>query len=119
MANEQTTDETWRGVGRQFRALGESLAQAFRAAWGDEGSRQHLQDMQAGLEAMVNEIGQAINEAVASPEGQRMREEAERVAESARVTGKQAWQDARPHVLSALRQVGVELQKVISQLEEE
>ncbi len=32
MTNEQTTEETWREVGGQFQALGESLAQAFRTA---------------------------------------------------------------------------------------
>ncbi len=32
MTDEQTTAEPWREVGRQFQALGESLAQAFRTA---------------------------------------------------------------------------------------
>ena len=119
MTAEQTTQEPWREVGRQFQALGESLAQAFRTAWEDEDNREHLRDMQAGLEAMVGEIGQAIQEAGESPEGQKVRQEVERAAQSAQAAGEQAWQDIRPHLLSALRQVNAALQKMVGRLEEE
>jgi hypothetical protein len=117
VTEEQTTNKAWSKVGKQFQTLGESLAEAFRTAWEDEGSRQHLQEMQAGLEKMMSEIGQAIKETSESPEGQRAREEAKKATESARVAGAQAWRDARPHVLSALRSVDAELQKIISQME--
>jgi len=117
--DEQTTDESWHEVGRQFKALGESLATAFRTAWESEENRQHLESMKTGLEAMVNQVGQAIQEASASPQGQKVRVEVERAAESARAAGAQALQDARPHLLSALRQVNVELQKVINRLGQE
>jgi hypothetical protein len=117
MTEEQTTHEAWCEVGRQFQALGESLAEAFRTAWEDEGNRQHLREMQAGLEKMVDEIGQAIKEAGESPEGQKAREEAKKAAESAKAAGAKTWQDARPHVLFALRSVNAELQKIISQME--
>ena len=119
MMDEQATDEAWREVGRQFRVLGESLAQAFRAACADEGNRQHMLDLQAGLEAMVEKVGRAVDKAGASPAGQRARVETERAVESARAAGGQAWQDARPHVISALRQVSAELQKMATRLEEE
>ena len=117
MSEEQQAQDPWREVGQQFQALGESLAQAFRAAWEDEGNRQHLQEMQAGLSKMVDEIGAAIQEASESPEGQRVREEAEKAARSAHGAGKEAWQEARPHVVSALRKANAELQKVINNLE--
>lgn len=119
MTEQQTTSDPWREVGRQFQALGENLAQAFHAAWEDEETRQHVQELQAGLEAMVGEIGQAIKQAAGSPEGQRMGEGIKRAGQSARVAGGRAWQDAQPHVLAALRKLTVELQKMISQLEEE
>ena len=119
MTEEQTTQEAWREVGRQFQALGESLAKAFRTAWEDEENRQHLQDMQVGLEVMVEKIGQAIKEANASPEGQEVRREVHKAAESARAAGKQVLQEARPHLLSALHGVNAELQKILSRLEEE
>ena len=115
---EQTAEESWREVGRQFQALGESLATAFRAAWGSEENRQHLESMRIGLEAMVNNISQAIQETGASPEGQRVREEMERAAESARAAGERALQDARPHLLSALQWINAEMHKVIDRLDQ-
>jgi hypothetical protein len=117
MSEEKPTHDTWHQVGQQFQTLGESLAEVIRAAWEDEGNRQHMQEMWAGLEKMVNEVGQAIKEASESPEGQRAREEAKKAAQSAKAAGTKAWQDARPHVLSALRSVDTELQKVINQME--
>jgi len=118
MTQEQTTPDPWREVGRQFQSLGESLAQAFRTAWEDEENRQQLRDMQAGLEAMVDEIGQAIKEANESPQGQQARREVEKVAQSVRAAGGKAWQETQPHLLSALRQVNAELQKIITRMEE-
>jgi hypothetical protein len=110
MSEEKPTNDAWHQVGKQFQALGESLAEAFRTAWEDEETRQRAQDMQAGLEKMVDDIGQAIKEASESPE-------AKKATESAKAAGSKAWQDARPHVLSALRSVDTELQKVISKME--
>jgi len=117
MSEEQTTNKSWSKVGEQFQALGQSLAEAFRAAWKDEGNRQHLQDLQAGLEKMADDVGRAVREASESPEGQKVREEAKKAAGSARAAGESAWQDSRPHVLSALRSVDAELQKIISRME--
>jgi len=119
MTNEQTTEEAWREVGGQFQALGESLATAFRIAWESEENRQHLRDMQASLEAMVGEIGRAIKEASVSPEGRKVGQEAQKAAASARAAGGRAWQEAQPHLLSALRQANTELQKMIGRLEEQ
>ncbi len=116
---EQTSDDTWREIGRQFQALGENLATAFRAAWEDEDNRRRLREVQAGLEAITKQVGQAIEEAAMSPKGQRVRQEVEKAADSAHAAGKQAWQDARPHVVAALRQVIAELEKMASRMEEQ
>jgi hypothetical protein len=116
---KQTAEEAWREVGSQFQTLGDSLAQAFRTAWGSEENRRHVQNMKDGLEAMVDKVGQAISEASASPEAKRFRGEAEKAAESLRAAGEQTWQDARPHLLSALSQVNAELQKMIGRMEAE
>lgn len=118
MTDEQMTKEAWREVGRQFQVLGESLATAFRAVWEGEENREHLQDMKSGLEAMVNKVGQVIKEASESPEAQKVREEAEKAATSARAAGGQALQDTRPHLLAALRQMNAELQRIIGRLEQ-
>lgn len=117
MSEKKEADQAWSEVGQQFKALGESLAQAFRSAWENEENRQHLQSMQRGLESMVDDIGRVINEASASPEAQKTRAEAEKAVESARVAGEKALEDAKPHFLSAMRQVDAELQKLITRLE--
>ena len=130
MTDEQTTGQTeetqgappgdaWREVGQQFKALGQSLASAFRAAWESEESRQHVQQLQAGLEAMANEVGQAAKDMAASAEGQKVKGEVEKAAESARLAGEKALQDAQPHLLAALNRVNAELQQMINRLEAE
>ncbi len=111
--------DAWHDVGKQFEALGQSLATAFRTAWESEENRKRMKGMQAGLEAMVNEVGKAIRETSESPEGQQARAEAHKAAQSLRTAGQQTWQEARPHLVSALHQVNAELQKMISQLEQE
>jgi hypothetical protein len=118
-ASAQGMEESWQEVGRQFQALGESLARAFRTAWESEENRQDLDSVKSGLESLVDSIGQAIQEAGTLPEGQRMREEAERAVKSARVAGEKALQDARPHLLSALEWMNEEMQKIIGRLEQE
>jgi hypothetical protein len=117
MSDEQTTQESWREVGDQFKALGESLSRAFRTAWESEENRQHLVSIKSGLKAMVDQVGQALEDASASPEGQQVRREAERAVESARAAGGKALEEARPHVLSAVRQINAELEKWIRGME--
>jgi len=118
VTEKQTTDEAWREVGRQFQTLGESLAEAFRTAWGSEENRRHVQNMQEGLEAMIEQVGQAIKEANTLSEAQKIRSEAEKATESLCTAGEQTWQEVRPHLLSALEQINAELQKMISRLQE-
>jgi ElaB/YqjD/DUF883 family membrane-anchored ribosome-binding protein len=117
MSDEQTTQESWREVGDQFKALGESLSRAFSTAWESEENRQHLESIKSGLKAMVDQVGQALEDAGTSPEGQQVRREAERAVESARVAGEKALEEARPHVLSAVRQINAELEKWIRGME--
>ena len=118
MSEEHSTDrEAWSEVGEQFRALGETIAQALRATWGREETRQHVAGLQAGLEGLVSNVEGAISGFSESSEGQHVRAEAKKAAGSARVAGEKAWEDAQPHILSALRQVNDELRKVTSRLE--
>lgn len=116
---QQPAGEAWREVGQQFKALGESLATALRAAWHSEENRRQLQEMQAGLEAMAEEVNRAVKETVASPKAQKVKSEVGRAAGSARSAGEKALQEARPHLLSALQQVNAEVQKIIRRLEED
>ena len=116
---QQSSTESWHEVGQQFKALGISLAAAFRVGWEDEGNRRHMKAMKEGLETMASEINQAIKQAAATQEAQHVREHAQQAAESARVAGEKAFQEGRPHLLAALRQVDAELRKMIANLEEE
>lgn len=119
MSDENPTPEqTWREVGNQFRALGESLAQAFRTTWQSEENRQYLQELRGGLEGLADSVGRVVQEASRSPEAQRAEDELRKAAQSAQVAGRQAWQDAEPHLLSALQQANAELQKIIDRMEQ-
>lgn len=116
---KQTVDETWAEVGRQFQALGESLATAFRTAWESEENRQHLENMRTGLESMVQDIDQAVREASASSEAQQARSDMEKMATSARAAAEKGLQDVQPHLLSALEWINVEMQGLIDRLRQE
>ncbi len=119
MSDEQSAEQgTWRDVGDQFKTLGDRLAAALRATFDNEETRQSLREMQTGLESMVKTVGRAINEAGATPEAQRVRDEARKAAASAREAGQEAWQDAQPHLLAALRKANAELEKVVARMEE-
>lgn len=114
---DQPTQEAWREVGTRLEALGKSLGRAIRAVWEREDTQQHVESMQDGLQKMADEIDRAISEASKSAEGSKLRQEAEKAAESARVAGEHTWQDARPHLLSALTRINAELEQVIGRLE--
>jgi len=120
-AEEQTktTDDVWREVGTQFEALGKSLGQAFRSTWESEETQRQLESIREGLEKAAQQIDQGVKKATASPEAQKLRGEAEKAAESLQVASEKAWQDAQPHLLSALTQFNAELQKMIERLQQQ
>jgi hypothetical protein len=109
-------EENWQEVGRQFQVLGESLAQAVRTAWEKEENRQRVSEMRTGLEAMVRDIGKAIDESASSPQGQQLKEEAKRAAAALRSAGEQTAQEVRPQLLNALEKVNEELKNLIEKM---
>jgi len=117
-AQEQSTEEAWREVGRQFEALGESLSRAVRAAWEREETQQHVRSMQDGLEKMAHTIEHAVKEAGDSEQGKKLRTEAGKTAETLRAAGEQTWQEARPQLLAALKRMNAELQRFTESLEQ-
>jgi len=114
--NTESKSDNWQEVGQQFQALGESLAQAVRSAWEHEETQRRVQEMRAGLEAMANEVGQAINETANSPQGRKVRQEAERTASSVRSATEQTVQEVRPQLINALEQLNSELQRLVDRL---
>jgi hypothetical protein len=115
----KTPGGNWEDVGRHFQALGDSLAAAFRTAWENEENRPQMQNMKSGLEEMVNQVSQAIKDSAASPAGQQVRSEAKKVASTLRTAGEQTAQEVKPHLLTALRQIEAELQKLIDRMEQQ
>jgi predicted component of type VI protein secretion system len=109
--------DAWQEVGRQFQALGEGLAAAFRAAWDHPDTQRRMQEMKTGVESMMQEVGQALKETTESPEVQRVRAEAEKAAESVRASGEQVVQEVQPHLVAALQQVNEELQRLIERMQ--
>ncbi len=116
---EESAAAAWEEVGRQFKNLGESLASAFRAAWENEDTRRQVQLLESSLKSAAQEIEKGVQNAADSPEGQKVRAEAQRAATSAQTAGKKAAEDLRPHLMIALRQVNSELQKLLERMESE
>lgn len=108
--------DAWDEVGRQFQALGASLAQALRTAWSDEENRRRVQEMQSGLESMVREVGDAINDTASSPEGQKLQQDAKRAAEDLVDAGEKTVQEVRPHLMRALEQLNDEMTRLVDRL---
>ncbi len=112
-----SSEASWQEVGRQFQAMGESLAQAMRAAWENEETQRRVQEMRVGLESMARDVGKAVEDTANSPQGQRIRQEAEHTAESLRSATEQTVQEVRPQLINALQQLNEELQKLINRIE--
>ena len=111
--------DAWRELGEQFQELGKSLATAIRNTMETEDNRKRLQSLEAGLKSMANDVAKAIEQAAESPEGQKVRQEIEKTAKTARVTSQQALEEARPQIAAALRQVNEELQKLTRRMEQD
>ncbi|HEX9017540.1 MAG TPA: hypothetical protein VF806_00030, partial [Anaerolineaceae bacterium] len=105
----QTTEtpkgDNWQEVGRQLQELGYSLADAVRAAWAHEETQRRLQEMRTGLESIAHEVGKAIDDTAQSPQGQRVRQNAERAAGTLRDATEQTVQEVRPQLITALEEL--------------
>jgi len=115
-SSQNRGSENWREVGDSFRSLGESLVAALRQTWENEEVRQQLQK---GVDALAEGINRAAKEATESDHAKQAREEMGKAAQSAQAAGAQALRDAKPHIVASMRQLGVELQKLLDRLEKE
>lgn len=112
----QPVGESWKEVGHQFEALGLSLAQAFRSAWSNIETKTEAQQVKDSLETMVREVGAAIEDTAKAPEGQKVKEDAKRTAETLRTAGAKTYNGARPQIISALQKANEELKKLLDKL---
>jgi len=111
--------EAWKEVGNQFAALGAGLAAAFRTGWRNEESRRHLKEMKGGLESLVNELGAAIRESAATPEAQKVKDEAGRAMGTFRSAGEKTVQEIRPKITTALNDLNEEVRKLAGRAKRE
>ncbi len=115
---QSTAQEAWRNVGEQMKTLGQSLSAALRLAWEDEAFQQHKEAIQQGFENLAKEVSRAIEDGIQSSEVKQARQHAEKVMEDVRSAGEQTIQEARPHLVSALRRLTNELEAIIETLEQ-
>ncbi|HEY3291466.1 MAG TPA: hypothetical protein VGK87_15150 [Anaerolineae bacterium] len=113
----RNSSEAWQEVGKQFQTMGESLATAFRTAWNDEQNRKKMQEMRTGLEAMLHDVGKALDETARSPQMQQAKSEAQKTAESLKMATEHTAQELRPLILDALRKLNNELERFVARME--
>ncbi len=114
---KHNAEESWQEVGRQFETLGSTLAQAFRTTWNNVETSTEAQQVKQGLESMLRQVGQAVEDAAKTPDAQKVKEETKKAVESLRVAGEQTVEEARPQILNALRKMNEELQKFIERMD--
>jgi hypothetical protein len=111
--------DSWKEVGKQFADLGRSVGTAIQALWSNEQTQKQVKEVKAGLETMVSEVNTAVGKVSSTPEAQKIKQEAVKAAHSAKAAGEQTVQEVRPQLLSALRTLNDEMQRLIDKLEAE
>ncbi|GAB4434623.1 MAG: hypothetical protein Kow0031_16360 [Anaerolineae bacterium] len=123
--NEQTNQQStppppdpWQEVGRQFSALGESLAAAFSTTLNNPETRRTVEKMKTELNAAVEQLSQKATEVHQSEEAQKMQAEFQKAAHTAQEKGQEIYSQVQPELVSALRTVSAEFEKLIRHMEQ-
>lgn len=94
----------------EFRSLGENLVNTLRSAW-DSPERQRLQkELESGLNELGSTIRREAEHIKQSPTGQQLRSDVEDLGQ--RVRSGEAEAKLREELLSALKMINTELEKV-------
>jgi hypothetical protein len=115
--SDASAGEAWEEVGQRFQSLGESLAAAFKSTWENEETQAQWEKVKVDVDAAVNDIGRAAQEAAATEEAQKAKAEAYKTAEAAQQAGQEAMDEVKPHLLAAFRKIRTELDKAIEGME--
>jgi len=107
----------WEEVGKQFEALGKSIAGAFGAAWQDPNNRTELEKIKASIKQMADDVENAVSQAANSEKGQQIKTDVEKAAQSLAESARETYDEVKPQVTSALKQVGDELTKLVNKFE--
>jgi hypothetical protein len=98
----------------EFRRLGENLRNTLHSAWESEERKELMQEIEGGLKALSETVEKAVNEAVESPTGKRVRSDIEDLGE--RVRSGEIKQELRDEWIKVMRRVNEEIEKVIDDL---
>jgi hypothetical protein len=114
--SEQQTQPPEGNLTAELRELGRNLTEILRAAW-DQPERKRLQqEIANGLNELGNTVREETNKFSDSPTGQRLRTEAETVAQ--RVRSGEVEIRARQELLNALQIANQQIQRAIDKLSE-
>jgi myo-inositol-1-phosphate synthase len=119
MEDEKTTQES-PAVGEfsdELRRLGKQMGEAVKAAWESETSRNAQAQLRDGLAAMTRQLEEAARKVQASEETHRLRQQAERVVESARASD--VAEEMRQGLLTGLRDLNAALEKAVDRLRDD
>ena len=110
------TTDAWKDVEKRFTALSESLVSAVRTAWQDEESQRAINEMESGLRSLASDVAAVVDEAAKSPEGKKLRVEAERTARAVQEASQQVVKDTRPQVARVLASISDSLRSAADEL---
>jgi uncharacterized protein YjgD (DUF1641 family) len=104
----------WETVAEQFQAFGKSLSEAVQTSWNDPKTKNVIEQIKNGLDDAAREIDQAIETTRQDPKVQNFVDEAKETFEQLGETGKEALDQAKPHVLKAMESLSSALNKAIN-----
>lgn len=95
----------------EFRRLGENFKDALQTAWESEERKNLSREIQTGLNAFGESIGQAADEFIESPTGQRVRADLDDLAK--KVQSGEVVNGVREKLLEVLRKVNVDIEEAL------
>jgi ribosome recycling factor len=113
--SKPSADSSWDDVAREFQLLGKTLGDAVRAAWQRQDSGDHVRELQASLQSIIDEVNRAVDQGIATPEAQQARAQLTRLTESIRVATERTTEELRPELVALLRQANAELRRLTGQ----
>lgn len=109
--------KAWDAVVEDFQHLGNSLSAAVKEMWSDERNREQLKQFRTGLEDMVKQVGNTIDEASKSEQANNVRQEVKKAATDVRGLGSKVYTDSKPHLVGLLQNISSGLDNIIQRLE--
>ena len=104
--------ETTGELSDELRALGENLRSVFQAAWDSDDRRRLQREIETGIGALAESLGQAARDFSESETGQQMKQEAREFSE--RVRSGEVESKVRQDLTAILRKMNEELGRAAS-----